>query len=411
MSNIISTRAKFITSFFGFISGFLLLTTGNTLNFWISKKGFSLDTVGLFSLVCFPYAINFLWAPLLDRFDLKFIPIKTNFRIKWLILFYVMGFLICYLIAIVGINNIYGICILSIILSWINSSQDIILGAYRAEYLPKNFIGPSSGFYIFGYRMGMVLSGPAAIYASKYTSFELQYLVFGTSYSIFAVSVLLIDSIKSYQENDNSLVTTPYSLREIFENLGPRLLLFYIFIFLALYKLGDNLIGTMLNYYLLNLGFAEDQIALSGKLSGIFGSAAGGLIATNVMHKKNITDSLIIFGACHAFSHIGYILLSRTESYSIWLLIVTIFDSVTSGMSMSCYIAFITSLCHGRFKTTQYAIFSSVMGLSRAVFPAISGYIIATYDWDLFFVISIFMIIPSLIILKKIEALRKKVLF
>ena len=99
MSSKIGVNIQIIISFFGFISGFLLLITGNTLNFWIAKEGLSPDKIGLFSLVCFPYAINFVWAPLLDRITLDFIKVSLDFRIKWLLLLHASGFVTCIIIS------------------------------------------------------------------------------------------------------------------------------------------------------------------------------------------------------------------------------------------------------------------------------------------------------------------------
>ncbi len=400
---------KLIITFFGFISGFLLLITSNTLNFWMSKEGFSNETIGLFSLVCAPYAINFIWAPFFDRVHPYFINLNVHFRIKWLIILYCAGFITCSMIAYSGMKNLSVICIFSLILSVINSSQDIILSAYRAEYTPSDSIAASSGFYIFGYRMGMIVSGPLAIYASKYISFTIEYQLFALMYLLFLCSVVAIDYMSATYDRIPKTESAEYNLKDIFQNIGDFKFIASLLIFLLLYKSGDNLISAMINPYLLHLGFQENQIALAGKLSGIIGAAVGGIIASQFMHQNNITQSLKWFGILHAISHIGYIILARCAPSSLALFTVTIFDSVTGGMAMSSYIALITSLCCGRFKTTQYAIFTAMMGLSRAVLPSASGYIVSTCSWDIFFGISIIMIVPAIALLKMINIPDKEI--
>jgi PAT family beta-lactamase induction signal transducer AmpG len=86
------------------------------------------------------------------------------------------------------------------------------------------------------------------------------------------------------------------------------------------------------------------------------------------------------------------------------LLLITIsIESITGGMAMTSYIAFISSLCSGRFRATQYSFFSSMMGFSRSVFPTISGYIVANFGWQNFFIFTIIITIPSLFMALKIK--------
>ena len=55
----------------GFFSGLPLLLTSATLGTWLADLGVNKTTIGLFALVGMPYALKFLWAPLLDIKILK----------------------------------------------------------------------------------------------------------------------------------------------------------------------------------------------------------------------------------------------------------------------------------------------------------------------------------------------------
>jgi PAT family beta-lactamase induction signal transducer AmpG len=87
--------------------------------------------------------------------------------------------------------------------------------------------------------------------------------------------------------------------------------------------------------------------------------------------------------------------------------ITTAFESTTGGMAMTAYIAFIASICTGKFRATQYSFFSSIMGFSRSIFPALSGYIVVQFGWKSFFTFIIITTIPSLLLLLKISSLLK----
>ncbi len=51
----------------GFSSGLPLLLTFSTLSAWLKSEGISRTSIGLFALVGTPYAVKFLWSPMLDR--------------------------------------------------------------------------------------------------------------------------------------------------------------------------------------------------------------------------------------------------------------------------------------------------------------------------------------------------------
>lgn len=79
------------------------------------------------------------------------------------------------------------------------------------------------------------------------------------------------------------------------------------------------------------------------------------------------------------------------------------FESVTGGMTMAAYIAFIASLCQGKFRATQYSFLTSMMGLSRSIFPAISGFIVVDYGWRSFFAFTVAASLPSIWLISKIN--------
>ncbi len=54
----------------GFSSGLPLALSASTLLLWMKDVGVDLKTIGLFSLVGVPYTIKFLWAPIVDAFQI-----------------------------------------------------------------------------------------------------------------------------------------------------------------------------------------------------------------------------------------------------------------------------------------------------------------------------------------------------
>lgn len=395
---------------FGFISGFTIMISSYTLNYWLSEINIDLTTIGIFALISIPYAINFLWAPI---FDLCKLPCFKNTyypRISWLILIQMSLSISVFLISFCRPHeNIVVLGLLGFIVSLFASAQDTILGALRTEIVTKLQQGEVSGNYIFGYRLGMMISSSGAVYLSQFISWQHIYMMFGGIILVFAtlIAFLFTNNAGISQLSDNKYPTnTVNAHNSFFSVLLPGRNNTYwllVILFLILYRLPDNFISIMINPFLLHIGYNASEIALAGKLFGASAAIIGGLLASKVMKNRDLYSSLLLFGILHLLAHLLYIYQNIYGKNIYILCLITGVEGVTGGMMMAAYIALIASLCEGKFRSTQYAFFSSMMGLSRSIFPAISGYIVNAYGWNIFYIFVIIMSIPALILIPILE--------
>ncbi|MGO2502654.1 MAG: AmpG family muropeptide MFS transporter, partial [Cobetia marina] len=138
----------------GFASGLPLLLTGSVLQAWMTDAGVSLDAVGLLALVGLPYTLKFLWAPLLDRI----MPPVLGRRRGWLM---IAQLTLTALIALLALQDPHmsplTMGAIALAVSFFSATQDIVIDAYRREHLPDNELGLGSSFYVYGYRIGMLM--------------------------------------------------------------------------------------------------------------------------------------------------------------------------------------------------------------------------------------------------------------
>ncbi|WP_341755902.1 AmpG family muropeptide MFS transporter [Candidatus Tisiphia endosymbiont of Ptychoptera albimana] len=402
----------FVIWLFGLTSGFTLMITGNTLNYWLAKENIDLQSIGMFAFIIMPYSINFLWAPIFDIIHLGQLSKLLGHRLSWICLIQILlAFTIFLLSTMNPHHSLILFALVGLIISFLSSAKDSILGAFRTEIIAKESQGAASGIYIFGYRIGMLISSSGAIYLSSY-------LGWNNIYKIFAISVLVCSAIlvTSILRLEHDLASKTYPdhkinisnfVQNILRPVGSFSLVFLIIVFLILYRLPDDFITMMMNPFLIHLGYNEFEIASAGKFFGIISTIIGGLIASLVMKKKNILDSLLIFGVIHAIAHTSLIVHEIYGKNLPLFFITTVCEGITCGMAMTAYIAFIASICTGKFRATQYSFFSSMMGFSRSIFPALSGYIVVQFGWKSFFTFIIIITIPSLLLLLKISSLLK----
>lgn len=140
----------------GFASGLPLALTGQALQAWLSVEGVDVATIGFLSLVGLPYTFKFLWAPLMDRFDLPWLGRRRG----WLVLSQLLLAAGLAGMSLASPQTQLGwLALLAVGVAFLSASQDVVCDAYRTDVLPPRERGFGSSLNVMGYRLAMVLSG------------------------------------------------------------------------------------------------------------------------------------------------------------------------------------------------------------------------------------------------------------
>ena len=143
----------------GFASGLPLALTGQAMQAWLTTAGMDVATIGFLSLVGLPYTFKFLWAPLMDRFDLPWLGRRRG----WLVLTQLgLGAMLLLLAATSPTGATRAFALLAVAVAFMSASQDVVIDAYRTDLLPARERGLGSSLNVMGYRLAMILSGGIA---------------------------------------------------------------------------------------------------------------------------------------------------------------------------------------------------------------------------------------------------------
>ena len=155
----------------------------------------------------------------------------------------------------------------------------------------------------------------------------------------------------------------------------------------------------MANPFYVKLGFSNIEIANASKVFGvvmtIFGVFAGGIL----VNKFGILNSLIFSGFLQILSNLLYVLLAKSGPMYDLLILTVAGENFSGGMGSAAFVAYLSVLCNKSYSGTQYALLSSIMGLTRTVLSSPAGFVVEWVGWAYFFFISTFLGIPGLIIL------------
>jgi PAT family beta-lactamase induction signal transducer AmpG len=149
-----------VVALLGFASGLPLALTGQAMQAWLSMEGLDVATIGFLSLVGLPYTFKFLWAPLMDRFDLPWLGRRRG----WLVATQLA--LAVALVVLAGISPTgatQAFALMAVAVAFISASQDVVIDAYRTDLLPPHERGMGASLNIAGYRAAMIVSGGIAL--------------------------------------------------------------------------------------------------------------------------------------------------------------------------------------------------------------------------------------------------------
>jgi len=384
----------------GFASGMPLALTSSTLSAWLVTEGVDIKTIGIFSLVGLPYAFKFLWSPLMDRY----VPPFLGRRRGWML---ITQLALIAIIATMGFFNPSSqpllVALWAVALAFFSASQDIVLDAYRTEYLAPEERGAGAGIWIMGYRLAILVSGALALILSDHISWRSVYVIMGLVMAIGCAATFLCPD-PAQGRHRQVAAAPPKSLHEAvvspFVEFFRRPGAWEILLFVILYKIGDVAAAQMTTPYILqHIGFSRTELGTIFKGFGMAATILGGIVGGALMTKWNLRRSLLVFGILQGVSTISFVLLEFTGR-QLWALSVVIgVENICGGMGTAAYMALLMGLCNARFTATQYALLSSLMAVSRYITGAPTGYLVVAAGWVWFFIICTALAIPGLLLL------------
>ena len=157
--NLATWRRLVVVTLLGFASGLPLALTGQSMQAWLTADGLSVATIGLLSIVGLPYTFKFLWAPLMDRFELPW----GGRRRGWIVLTQLLlAGALWWLSTVSPGHATRTFALLAALIAFISASQDVVIDAYRTNLLAHHERGLGASLFVMGYRMAMILSGGIA---------------------------------------------------------------------------------------------------------------------------------------------------------------------------------------------------------------------------------------------------------
>jgi MFS transporter, PAT family, beta-lactamase induction signal transducer AmpG len=392
----------FIILLLGFSSGLPLALTASTLSAWLLESGVDKTSIGLFAAVATPYALKFLWAPFMDAAPFPLLSKIFGRRRGWILATQIA--LIFSIVALGFANpavNPWATALCALIVAFLSASQDIVIDAYRVEILTPEQQGLGAAMVQYGYRFGMLASGAGALALADHVSWLATYIIMACVMGIGMVTVLF-----SPEPEVSAAILPPQAGHWLKDNIIAPFKDFmtskhwiHLLLFIMLYKLGDAFLGIMTNPFLLEIGFTKTEIATVVKVYGLAATLIGVFLGGVMTMRLGTVKTLMICGIGHALTNLMFLVQARAGA-DVHILALGIFmENLSGGMTASAFVAFISGLTHARYTATQYALLSSLAAMGRTWLTTTAGWTADTFGWEIFFIISVLLAAPGLVIL------------
>jgi PAT family beta-lactamase induction signal transducer AmpG len=443
---LLADRRLLIIFVFGVASGLPWLIVGSTMTAWLQETGLSRSSIGFFGSIFVAYSINFLWAPLVDRIPFP-LTSKLGPRRSWI---FAMQLIIASATFAIGYvdpsSGLLVIASLALAITISSATQDVAIDAYRVELIPRHetaVIAHGSAMATAGWWTGYGLLGVVPFYLVDLPgwSWDRVYVVLALAWVPLMAAVLLVP--KSRQKRDKFAakekeyeaalastdaerpspwarfvawlaVTVVEPVKEFFTRSGPKLA-FWILVFIFTFKLGEAFLGRMSIVFYKEVGFTNEQIGQYSKLGTGLVTIVFAVLGSIINARFGLIKGLFLGGLSMAASNLmfSWIALDAAQtgepSTTLYAAAIVI-DGFTTAFSTVAFVAFISYLTSHTFTATQYALMASLGNLGRTLVSSASGAMVDGLggNWNLFFIITSLMVLPSLAVLVYVAKLMKQ---
>ncbi|MCK5817972.1 MAG: MFS transporter [Psychromonas sp.] len=408
----------------GCSSGFPWVLIGSAMSGWLTDAGLTRTAIGYFGSVFVVYAINFLWAPLVDRVKLPILYRLLGQRRSWILLCQFIVLVFTLLIA--GTNPAHDLMytsILALIIATASATQDIAIDAYRIDTFPKsakiNKLPQSSAMAVIGWWTGYSLPGYLAFISADTIGWNNIYYGMAGVAILLMVFTLVVQEPKSDREKlqtqaearhakvlGTSMPLTTWLSVTVFEPFldffkrnGVKVSL-TILAFVFLFKIGEAFLGRMSIPFYKEIGFSNEQIGYYSKLIGWGATMLFTLLGSMINVRLGVVRGLMIGGIAMSTSNLMFSWIAHVGPNEHLFLATILIDNFTTAFSTVAFVSFLTMMTGEAFSATQYALLASLGNLGRTTLASFSGELVDYLNnWSLFFIITALMVIPSLIML------------
>lgn len=335
----------------------------------LRQLGRSLPEIGLAHLLALPWALKFLWAPVVDRW---WSP-RLGRRRSWILPLQLTTVAAALAIATLDPTQDLPLVLAAfVVANLLAATQDIATDGLAVSLLTPAERGLGNGVQVAGYRVGMIVGGGALL---------ICYDTIGWSGVFVSMAVLLAIATVPIARHQEAPAPPPSAdpsagarLAEVLRRPGMGA---WVGVLLT-FKLGEALAGGMLRPMLVDLGLEVSTIGwmlgTAGFVAGLLGALAGGVAAGRFGRRP----TLVAAGVAQALTVAAEALPALGIGTSLpALTTLVVVEHFVGGVATAALFTAMMDRCDPRSGGTDYTVQASIVVVSTGTAAAVSGWIAA----------------------------------
>jgi MFS transporter, PAT family, beta-lactamase induction signal transducer AmpG len=337
----------------------------------LRKEGFSLGQIGLSSLLALPWALKFVWAPVVDRYSMA----RFGKRKSWIV---PLQFGSVAILAVLGsssaaANSITALMGAVLLLNLLAATQDIATDGLAVDTLPPSERGLANGVQVAAYRIGMIAGGGVLLTLHDRLGSSRTFLAMAVLTVLATVPITVTREPRPVPVDGKQLRGSTHFLRR---PGAARVLLLLI-----VYKAGDAFATGMLRPFLADAGLSLAEIGwllgTVGFVAGLLGALSGGALVNRLGRKS----ALVLFGLLQAAAVMGYAYLAIGAPGLATLYAVCAAEHFAGGMATAALFTCMMDWCSQEASATDYTVQASAVVIATGTASALAGFSAQTFGY------------------------------
>ena len=333
----------------------------------LRDAGLSLTAISALSLLALPWALKFLWAPVLDR---------TGTPRRWLLVLQSLALGLALLLTGLPPDGSYALLFAAALaFNLVAASQDVVTDGLAVRLLDDRQRGIGNGLQVGAYRLGMVLGGGVLLWLYARSGWPVMFLAMA---ALLALTILPVAGLPpGPSPRPAGPVPGPVpgpgpgpgpgtlALAWLDRARQPGLLAMAGLVFC--YRFGDQLIASLLGPFLTDVGLDLATIALMkgavGSGTSLAGAALGGAFVVAVGRRS----ALLLAGLGQAACFGLYIAAALGTGGAGLLWAATVLEGLVGTMATVALFTVMMDAADLDHAGTDYTLLASVVVLVGAL--------------------------------------------
>jgi predicted MFS family arabinose efflux permease len=320
-------------------------------------RGYSLESIGLSSLLAAPWALKFVWSPLVDRWGA---------RRTWILPLQLLT--AATLLVTSAAENDFRLVLGSVLLTnFFCASQDIATDGLAVDMLTGEERGLANGVQVAGYRVGMIVGGGVLLIVHEELRWTRTFLVMA---AIVVVASAPIAFARQPARAAHPEGRAPLHFFHFFQRPGVLRVLGIV----VTYKAAEAFAAAMLRPFLADRGMSLEDVGWMlgtvGFVAGLLGAMTGGALVNRLGRRR----ALVVFGLFQAASVALYAIAALQAPTKVGLTALAAVEHFASGTATAALFTAMMDWSRKETSATDYTVQASAVVLATGLAATFSGF-------------------------------------